>query len=424
MAKKSDVAKAQAEAARAEAEARSRAAEADAKARAAEAEARASEARARTEAAEAERRAKADVLAADEKVRAEKAEHERQLAPFKTGVAVAAPVVGIGVGAVLSKVIEARHAAALQAAAPELTKIAASVDKVTAKVGKGKVAATTIAKLEGALAAVDKLGLTRIKGPVGVPMAAALLAEAAYTRFGLAPTMEDGKAKAAVQAASTASVFVATTMVGERVMHNATLAHLPDVRAVASVERARAIVAAAKPATAIAGVTSKALAVAGKVALPLAAVGAVVEAVKGGVAAHDKGGGALDVAAGAALGALDSLSFGLASKAAHAAGELMRGASGAGATSAPEAPNKRVSDASGAAGSNAATVAAARVALGAEAAHRAAGAVAAAANHQPVVGPQASAEAVSDGMTKGYTRNFHGQLVQVQGYKTPTRKAA
>jgi hypothetical protein len=315
-ASESEARKAEAEARAAEARAKSaaEAAAAEAQAEAAKAKGRADEliaqaqlAKLKTDQAEAEavRQAERDRRAAAEQRAAD-------AAPWQIGATAAALPAGIGAGVALSKVIEKRHLASVNVANAQLAMVAQDARKVVdASAKTGRVSAMNKAKLTGIVNSVDKLKLGKMAGPLGVTTAALLVAEAAMIRFGLAPQLQDERAKAVVGSVATASVFAASNLVGERLIQNATLKALPAARDIAAIETARKLLPNAPPAaapSATAQTVAKLAPAVGKVvarALPVAAVAfALYEGVKG----YQK-----DGVAGAATGIADSMTFGLVS---------------------------------------------------------------------------------------------------------------
>lgn len=307
-------------------EAAARSAEAEAKRVSAEASARVEAARIegeRQQRAANERREEADRqerernrLAGEKVAAAAAAETKRkaeEAMPWKIGSSMAALPVGVAAGAVAAKIIDKRHQASIAAANKELAALGKGTAKLLAQVpNKGEIGKKLTASLVGAVAAADKLGLGRLKGPVGLDRAGLLLAEAALTRFGIAPMITDERGRAVVDGVATASVFAATNLVGERMVHNATLKALPSATATASVEAARHLVTptAAKVApTAIASTAAKLAPIAGKIlsrGVPILSVGA---GLYGAGEAYFKGEGAK----GIALGFADGVSGGLVS---------------------------------------------------------------------------------------------------------------
>ncbi len=263
--------------------------------------------------AERERNRKADeatksAAAAEAKRKAE------QAMPWQIGTTMAALPIGIATGAIAAKIIDKRHQASIAAANAELAALGKHTSRLLAQVpDKGKISKKLTAGLAGAVVAYDKLGLGRMKGPVGYVPAGLLLAEAALTRFAGVQMFEDDRVKAGVSAVATASVFAATNLVGERMVHNATLKALPSATATAAVEAARHLVTPATQAGKVVAVaTSKAAVVApivGRIltlgrGVPLVALGA---GLYGAGEAYFKGEGAKGIALGFADGATGGL---------------------------------------------------------------------------------------------------------------------
>lgn len=321
MAKKSDVRKAQAEA---------RAAEAKAKAAAADREARTAEAKAAAEKAEAEAKAaeaKARVdeinakAAAAEKERADtaaslKAQQERDADPlrqgWKVGASIAGPAAGIYLGHKIAKGIDARNVAALKAGNKQINKLGEAAGEILDRIGNKKPSANQARKLEAIASAAPTVrhgasrgafGLRALRGPLGIATAAALLVEAGIGRYYLAPNTPNEYAKDAINAVASGSLFVATSLIGERVVQNVTQKALPSATALANIEAASSIGAAGLSRPAVATVSrgarflSKALP---GIGLALAIGGAIYAGVK---AAH-AGETPLGIAREAALGAV------------------------------------------------------------------------------------------------------------------------
>lgn len=355
------------------------AAKAKADAKAAEANARVAEANAKAKEAEASaRRIEAETARANEA--AARAPYERG---YQLAINAGAPVLGMAIGHRVAKSIDKRN---LLAQAAKNRQIKVLAERLTNTRGKANVA-----KMAAVAATADKLGLLK-RGPLGVPLAGVMLAEGAFARFVLAPTVPNETAREAIRAVGTTSLFAATTMIGNRMIQNATLAKLPPAAGVAAIETARALSAPASNAasggaSALRSIGGKALSVAGKVALPLTAAMTAYAAYQG----YKSGG-----LKGALVGAGDSLTFGSVSALAKASGN---------GKALMSAGAKR---------------AAGRAAIARSAATRAAVSrgVLASASRRPALR--------SDGMTKGYTatRNIGGKTVTVQvgGYKTPSRQ--
>ncbi|MFZ4807484.1 MAG: hypothetical protein ACOYLQ_09525 [Hyphomicrobiaceae bacterium] len=186
------------------------------------------------------------------------------------------------------------------------------IDKV-----RGKPGAVARAKLQGVVRAAQGLDLRRaVRGPIGLVPAGLLLAEGAFSRFAIAPRIEDPRARAIVEGVGTASVFAATNLVGERMIQTATPKAMLPAKAVSTIETARNLVAGSKaaanlvpltstaaPAVARAGLTVGRVLARGipAVTLTMAAVDAVNGYRSGGIK-------------GALVGVADGLTFGAASK--------------------------------------------------------------------------------------------------------------
>ena len=203
----------------------SEAQKADAEARAAEAKVKAIEAEAR---------------AAKEKSQAENAGVDRAV---QIGMNVGAAAAGVGIGHAVAAKIEKRQVATMEARATQAKAVGAEARKVIGKGVKPKAAgAGQIAKLQGVVAAANKLDIGKVKGPKGLAAAGVLLAEAAISRFVVAPQLENETAREAVNSVATLGVFGATTILGERAIANATPQSLPAGKDLVAIEQARAIV--------------------------------------------------------------------------------------------------------------------------------------------------------------------------------------
>lgn len=289
--REAEIAKANADARRAEADAAARAAEAEARKAAAEAEAARAKAEADAKAAEAaERKAKIDAEAAD---RDAKIKREADARPVTLVMSAAAPFAGMLAGHKLASHIEKRHAARLAKVGPELEALAGEVGRaLKGKSGiNGKLPNSVITKLGSVVTAADRLGLTRIRGPVTVAAlfyGGVFLGEGAVSRFVLADNYDDPIMKEGFRSLGTTSAFAATSLVAERMLHNATMTELPSAKDLAMVEQARALSSGAKvakSAVSSAGKIARVAGIAGRVAsralLPLALVASGFDAYKG-----------------------------------------------------------------------------------------------------------------------------------------------
>lgn len=228
---------------------------------------------------------------------------------IKLGINVGAPVVGMTGGALLAKGIEKRHAATMGVRAAQAKALGAEARKLLKRVPSSGAASPLIKSKLGAIAATaSKLNLSRIKGPLGLTTAGLLLAEGAFSRFVLANQVQSEQGKEALRAVGTASAFAATSLIGKRLVANATPKVLPAARDLAAISTAGRLAGVGK----LAGGASRLLiAGASKVALPLAVAAAAYSAYQG----YRR-----DGVRGAAVGAADSFTLGLFSSAVKAAG--------------------------------------------------------------------------------------------------------
>jgi len=345
------------------------------------------EAAAAAAAAEAEK-ARSRVREAEIAAQQERIRHDAALAKTKAaragidraisvGVNVGLPLAGMALGKRMAKGIELRHLRTLRADNRQLAGLADSARKVRG----GKNAATTLA---GIVAAADKLKLGgRMKGPLGLTSAAVLLGEGALSRFVIAPKVENEAAREVLSAVGTASAFAATSLVGSRMVANATPRMISSAAHLAVIDGARSKLLATKGgAAALAAAKAMAVPTAAKVGLRLAA--RALPVVGWGI-----------MAGGAALGAVQAYRHGGTAK--DIAVNAARGFIGLDA----KVP-----------GSGEARLASARRLLARNAAYV----------QRPVRRAAARASAPSsDGMTKGYVRQQAGKSVTVKSYQTPKR---
>lgn len=218
MAKKSDVRKAEAEAAKATAEAASRQAEAEA----AKVKAQADAEMART-AADREKQKAVDDAAAK---RAKGKEDTSTLRAVGQAGALAG---GYAYGTHKANKVDQRFQATMEARNKELKKLGNAV----ARSPKG-------ANTASAATAADKLKLTGGKGPRVAGAAAALLVESAAARFIVSPRLEDApEAQAIVDSAGTAGMVASLAMLGQHASNKSTPQRVPDAVATANIEAAR-----------------------------------------------------------------------------------------------------------------------------------------------------------------------------------------
>lgn len=231
MARKSDVRKAQAEAKKAEADAAARRAEAEA--RAIEAKAKAEAARAETERQAEQARLQREKEKASEAAAQRRADAKRDVEWIATGAQVFAMGVGMYAGHKLAHGVDARHAASIKAKSGELTRLGNQISNI-------KPGPKSVVALKQTAVAADKMRLTKVKGPLGLGLAAALVAEAAVARLVVAPGQEDSPmAQAITNAVATGSTMAAIGLVGTQAINRATPAAVPDAVAMAQVEAAR-----------------------------------------------------------------------------------------------------------------------------------------------------------------------------------------
>ncbi|MGE8942691.1 hypothetical protein ACO2I3_12320 [Leptospira interrogans] len=417
--------------------AEARKAEADAVARKAEAEARAIEVKAKADAearkAEAaERQAAIDAKAKKDADDAARAPYERG---YQVAVNLAMPVAGVYVGHKIAKKIEARHVTSMSAANAQLTKVAAEVPKnLTKAQGRGKPADVAKVKLAASVSAADKLKLGRTRGPLGLATAALLLGEGMLSRFVVAPQIENKEAKEALNVVATASVFAATTLVGDRVLQNATPKVLPAAKDVAAIEAARKVTGASPAPSSVGKTVAKVAKIAIPVIAAAAAVSAFARASKAGDSTADAAGKAAaaggDVILGGGVSTFterrekgDSVVVaGLRAAATTADSYVLFGLGQAAInlqrsrSAKPELDASIASPPAGPSGSTQAAAPMAYISAAAEAkAEKSEPAL-------PVIVPSTKSAGAgksrSDGMTQGYTRR-NGTIVS--GYRTPTR---
>lgn len=461
---------------RAEAEAASARALADAEARKVEAQAKGEQARAQAEVdrmrAEAEaQRIKAEADAAKRRADAEEAARQAAEAnapaerAYQLGINVGAPVAGYVAGVQLAKNIGAKHAAGVDAANKQLKALGTQIAKTIPKTGMPKPA--TVAKLTGMVKSADALRLASRPTALGLATAGIVLAEGAFARFVLAPQAGDNKvAKEALGAVGTASIFTATTLVGKRLIANATTMALPDAKAVAAVETARKLLPAATSAPAKVVTAAPSLAEkAGKIAaglgkakgpaLILSAAGAAVAVSATSKPADAAPAGAplpasmltkaaeiglttassvqaarlvTNPAARAAASVLSKMALPLAAVAAVAGGVdgarrtgtvggtlegAADGLTGGGYSWIKDKVAEILAPVPGPEGAPGAS----SLALMQGAAHRTAAEMQRTTVAADEIGP---AGAASDGQTEGYTRTRNGRVERVKGYATPT----
>ena len=184
--------------------------------------------------------AKDAAKAAREAREAAEAQQTRERA-YQVGMQIAAVGGGVALGHRLAHSIEKRHVAHLKAITPQTAAVGYQAQQLL-KGGKGGVVnAAARTKLAGLVTAADRAGLTKIRGPVGAVMGGILITEAMIARMLIAPNVDNATVKEAINQVSTGSLFAATSLIGQRLLQNRTLAALPPVKGIAAIESARAV---------------------------------------------------------------------------------------------------------------------------------------------------------------------------------------
>lgn len=265
--------------------------------------------RAEGEAAAARARADADRIAAQERADAAKAKRDREAKgqslgerAYQVGSNVGSYAAGGVAGHVGAHFINKQYTKAVQAKAKELNALAAKAEKIMStpppkvapppkQKAKGKVSKVpaaiattpkidpiTKARLGGVVSAANKLQLTKVKGPMALPLAGALMAEGIFSRFYMAPNAKTEGEREAFQQIGNASMAAAVAMPVTRHVQNQTLSKIPSATAIQTIETAKRLAgkqAAEKAAGSTVGslLRSKMFARAGGVGLGIAAVG-------------------------------------------------------------------------------------------------------------------------------------------------------
>lgn len=235
--RRTETARANAEAARAQAEAAR--AQADAARIQAAAALAAQHAQAATQAA-SEREAERVRIAAEATARRQASERARERI-YQVGINIAAPVAGAAVGYTVARAYKKQTLAMVTAQAPQLKALATQVGRLApVATGATKKAPLAAIKLAAIANTARTLRLTR-GGPIGLGVGAVMLAEGAFSRFVLAPGLENPVAREAVSAVGTASLFAASMLVTKRAIQNRLMAPGRNPVHVAAIETARRI---------------------------------------------------------------------------------------------------------------------------------------------------------------------------------------
>jgi hypothetical protein len=217
------IAKADAEKAAAEAAARAAQAETDKAIALAAAEIKRLEILAATKKAEdeARERREREQREADERA----AQNSVGSKAFQLGMNVTAAAGGYVLGKQIAGKIEKRHVDNLKVRKAQTAILAPKAQKIIDRVeGGGRF---DKAKLKAIVSTAREQKLLNARGPIGAGSAAILLVEGAASRY-LAGTLKNETAAEAFRAVSTASLFAAASLVGDRVISNATPSVVPD----------------------------------------------------------------------------------------------------------------------------------------------------------------------------------------------------
>lgn len=418
-----------------------------------EADARAEESRAAAEKAKADAaRAKADAersaAEAAERQRADQRSADDAKRQFDMAVTAGAYGAGVVSGALTAKKLDRLHAEG-QTAKNKALKVAAReaallIDKAGGKAPAGRSAA---AKLDAIVRTADKAGLTDTRRGSAGPVAGAGLVLVGLASRAIAAKTENETVKTVLNATGTAEVVAGGVVVVKDMANRAASTHLPDVKALGTIEQARAVARpgmpgepTARPAAGPKATTGggSLLGAAKRLVLPLIAGVAGYTAFSKSAAAGEHTGKALgdgakaaaeataDVLTGGAVSTFEATkdagaSTGMATTEAVITGVANLATLGLAGLAAdmisrrPTIPYAPESVARRRAG---------KAYLDAAAAEKAAApAVMPVAVVGPGGRPASAGMPASDGQTEGYTRvdPRTGMTVQVQGYRTPKK---
>lgn len=160
---------------------------------------------------------------------------------YQLGINTGAPVVGAGVGYVVARAYKKQTAAMVAAQAPQLKALATQASRlIPVAIGTSKKAPASAARLAAITTTARRMRLAR-GGPLGLGIGAMMVAEGAFSRFVLAPGIENPVAREAVSAVGTASLFAASMLVSKRVVQNRLMVPARNPVHVATLEAARRI---------------------------------------------------------------------------------------------------------------------------------------------------------------------------------------
>jgi hypothetical protein len=194
----------------------------------------------------AERTATAERQAAERKAEADRAQESRERT-YQIAISAGSAVAGMAIGHAGAHVIKASHAKHVAETAKPARDLARQATPLLTNITKRGPSPLAIDKLAALVKTADRMKIGRIAGPVGVATAGLLLAEGAFSRFVLAPQIENKTGQEAARAVGTASLFAATSIVGARMLQNAMPKSLPAAAPVATIETARNVVNRAAP---------------------------------------------------------------------------------------------------------------------------------------------------------------------------------
>lgn len=178
--------------------------------------------------------------AAEAAARAQSSERARERL-YQLGINISAPAAGAGVGYLVARAYKKQTSAMVVAQAPQLRALATQAMRL-APVAMGRSAKAPLAavKLAGIVTTAQRMRLTR-GGPLGLGVGAVMLAEGAFSRFVLAPGLENPVAREAVSAVGTASLFAASMLVTKRAIQNRLMTPGRNPVHVATLDAARRI---------------------------------------------------------------------------------------------------------------------------------------------------------------------------------------
>lgn len=162
---------------------------------------------------------------------------------YKIGLAVGAPVAGMYVGHKLAGRLKSKTQAMINAKNAQLKEIGNRAKIANNAQKAGAPGARSTAEIKAISNVAKKLKLDKAKGPIGGVTAALLVAEGLYSREVLANSVDNEAAQEALKQVGTASVFAASTLLGERIIDNATADKQLKADALVDIEKGKNLVA-------------------------------------------------------------------------------------------------------------------------------------------------------------------------------------